>query len=120
MALLFRCVLLLSFTGCLTLPQGPAGPERIKKVFDERTMRVEIARVLPVGTDMQKATSVMEKNGFRCEYRMGDDTSTEVPCLRCILTYQQHMLYLDKIIVWLYYDANGLTKIRVLCLQIGP
>jgi hypothetical protein len=96
------CALVLS--GCQTTPQPFGKPELLS---DMAALQQEVQKHIAGGMSVDRAKTVMEENGFHCEYLIRDR------CLRCELPKTGRWTG-DVVQVKLDYDERRtVTDIRV-------
>ena len=94
----------IAVSGCQTVPQPFGKPELLS---DMNALQQEVQKHIAGGMSVDRAKTVMEENGFHCEYLVRDR------CLRCELSKNGRWTG-DVVQVKLDYDERRtVTDIRV-------
>jgi hypothetical protein len=100
---------------------GCRGPERRQTIAfraDNDSMREEVLRSVPIGTQLATAEKIMSENGFECSVLL--DEKTQRTKLFCDASEPVDFWVGRRWLVNFYIDANTVSDVKVTSGYVGP
>jgi hypothetical protein len=100
---------------------GCRGPERRQTIAfraDNDSMREEVLRSVPIGTQRATAEEIMTENGFECSVLL--DEKTQRTKLFCDASEQVGFWVGRRWLVNFYIDSNTVSDVKVTSGYVGP
>jgi hypothetical protein len=119
-SLLVTILLIALFAGCHDeqLTNNHSGKSGMRMLEDSGDMQKEVLTLVPVGTSIEQARAIMEKNGFDCS--LSQDEESGAKRLYCVLERTWKWPVSRKWQIRFQYDDTGVTKILVDSGLVGP